>query len=181
MGQQLSEFNKVDLLLMKQLKEGSEEALKSLVERYYQKTFVFVSCFVGWDANKAYDITVSAFVESVRRMRSTRSNKSFLVPLIQIVLKQIKDLPTIAHEVQGFSDSSNVKIKSIRFVTTALTKLPIERKTALLLRDQFNCTLDDISSIVGIPVPELKALIVQYRAHFRQSVADVLEDSKGVK
>lgn len=155
-------------------KQGDEGALKSLITRYQRYVFAIVLCLTGCDRNIAYDITTSAFLETIRRIPSLGSS-SFLLALIRLAVDKCRQIKPVSFtppsDVMNISPQKGV---SLRIVKEALLMISFDLRVPLLLRDQLNLSYEDIASVLGDSEKNAKSQTIHARIQLRDKIEETL-------
>lgn len=152
-----------------------EGAWKILIESYQQKIFALVFCLVGRDLNKAYDISTSCFVESIRAALPEESEDVFLTRLTNTVIQRCSEVKVNpSFDESEFKDLPLGKQKSLCLVGRALHLLPFEVKTLLLLREQLHLPYKYIAAVFQISEGEARPQVAKAQLKFREKIEEVL-------
>jgi len=170
-------MTKSDEQLVTDFLGGSEEAMKSLVEKYLKPIYNFTYQLTR-DTGASEDITQDVFVKMWKNMDSFDSEKRFSTWLYAIAkntaydhLKKKKSLPfaafensaginileNIEDEVSLHSEAMLQKMDNAKDVQALLAALSPQLKTILLLHHQQGFSLVEISEILGAPSNTIKS------------------------
>jgi len=157
------------------LDSSNEETLKLFINRYRGKIFPLILYLIGNNNDKAYEVTVSSFVEAFRRTPNLDNEEAFEVKLFQTAIeksRETKIMPTVAEP--KFIDIPPAKKKMLLMLRDGLQALPFDEKSLLLLRDQLHLSYRIISSVLGIPQGKVLTQINQARLDIRKKVEEAL-------
>jgi len=164
-----------DNFLVKQYRQGSEEAARSLIDKYQQRIFALVLYLAGNDRDKAYEMAASSFAEAICSRPFLEDKKSFLIRLAGVAVEKsrnIKIIPTF--DESDFAGLPTEKRKSLQIIKTALQALSFNEKAILLLRDQLHLPYKDIAAILQICEGDARTLIIHGRVRLRKKIEEAL-------
>lgn len=168
--------------LVKEAKQGSEEAFTELVSRYKGQVFRHAFAMVQ-DRMEAEDIAQEAFVKSYLSLPKLTNEFAFVSWLTRIVanlcydrLKKIqkeKNISTNQDEQSvAMVDQSQTRME----IQEALKTLSAEQRNAIILRDMQGYGYDEIAKILQIPLGTVKSRINAARAALRKEFVRSGED-----
>jgi hypothetical protein len=164
-----------EMLLLEQWREGNETALKTLINSYLQKIYALAIFLIGGDKDKAYDISVSSFVETLGGSPSIKRKDSFLVLLAGSVIKKAQGIEAASfYDVSDFSNLPAGRKEIYRITGQALAALPFTVRAFLLLRDQIRLRYRDIAHILGTSEEKARMETMHGRTHLRAKIEELI-------
>jgi RNA polymerase sigma-70 factor (ECF subfamily) len=177
-----------DVDLVSKARNGDGRALDALVERYAPRVQRIASQLMG-DFEEARDAAQESLVKLCTRLRQFRGEAQFSTWLHRLVVNTCRDRIArqrvrqteplgLEDELAGDeSDPSRVAALTDmrREVAEALSRLSANQRAAVVLRDAFGFTYEEISRIARIPVGTAKCYVHRARARLRVA----LEESSG--
>lgn len=169
-------LNLDEAVLLEGCRKGEEQAFRQLISRYQQSVFGVV-CYLGaCDQNRAYELTVTSFVEAVHAIQASGNTRSFLRTLLPTVIEKARDLkPSPTFEAPNVPGLPPEQHQLLRVVKQVLLALPFEARLLLLLRDQMGLRYEDIASIVGSSTQEARSNMIRARAQLRDTTKETLD------
>ncbi len=188
METKVEETLQTDEELIRASQQGSQEAFKQLVQRYYQHAYAMA---FYWTHNRevALDISQESFVRVYRHLRKFDFNRSFKTWLFTIVkrlalnyLERHRRRWTVFSDY--FSGNRSHKIPEApadeRFahrelqqqVWEALRQLEDKDRDIILLKDFEDFSYKEISEALGIPVGTVMSRLF----HARKKLAKIIEE-----
>jgi RNA polymerase sigma-70 factor, ECF subfamily len=177
-----------DVDLVSKAREGDNRALDVLVERYAPRVQRIAAQLVG-DFEEARDAAQESLVKLCTRLRQFRGESQFATWLHRLVVNTCRDRlarqrmrQTEAFELEdepAGEDSDPWKVAALtdvrRELAEALSRLSANQRAAVVLRDAFGLTYEEISRVARMPVGTAKCYV--HRARKRLRVA--LEETSG--
>ncbi|MFC1576920.1 RNA polymerase sigma factor [Candidatus Omnitrophota bacterium] len=164
-----------DDLLIGRCRDGDEEAVKFLIEKYQKKIFALALLLGGNNREIAYDVATSGFVRAIRAGASRKMGGTFLARLINAVVEDIQDREIIATSGESGFDLEGIppiRRESLRLVKEALQKLPLDVKVLLLLRDQLHLRHSAIAAVFKSTEASVKAQTIEARTLLRRKIKE---------
>jgi RNA polymerase sigma-70 factor (ECF subfamily) len=177
-----------DLDLVSKATNGDRRALDALVERHAPRVNRLAAQLVG-DLEDARDAAQESLVKACTRLRQFRGDAQFSTWLHRIVVNTCRD--RIAHEqlrrgepldladeqAEDEGDPARAALlgDTRRDLAAALARLPSKQRVAVVLRDAFGFTYEEISRVARMPVGTAKCYVHRARAVLRVR----LEESSG--
>jgi DNA-directed RNA polymerase specialized sigma24 family protein len=156
-----------------------ETRLKLLIEHHLRKIFGLVMYLVWGNSDRAYDITVSSFVEAFRLTPSFEEEGVFLTNLASIAIEKCRNTKVIpSPEESDFIDLPPQKKPSLLITKKAFYELAYEDKALLLLRDQLHLAYKDIASVFNSSESEVKIKVTHTRIKLRDGIKEILDHAK---
>lgn len=181
-----------DGLLVERVQAGEQQAFDLLVSKYQRRLMRLVSRIVH-DPAEAEDVVQESFIKAYRALRHFRGDSAFYTWLYRIGINTAKNFlvtqsrrtPTSSDidtdgaealdEGDGLRDintpESMLASKQIaETVNAAMDALPLDLRTAILLREIEGMSYEEISEIMACPIGTVRSRI--FRA--REVIADKL-------
>lgn len=174
--------------LIRASRQGSEEAFRHLVERYYQQAYAIA---LYWTHNRevALDISQESFVRVYRNLSRFDVNRPFKIWLYTIVKRlAINYLERYRKRWTVFSDylsgshsgslpdawheSSLEKRERQEQVWKALRELEEKDREIILLRDFEDFSYKEISEVLGLPIGTVMSRLF----HARKKLANIIKE-----
>jgi len=183
----MSDFDISDEVLIKQFQNGDVRSFNHIVLRYKDRLIHFVHGFVH-DIDKAEDLVQDTFMKLYTHKDSYREIAKFSTWLYTIAgnlarteLRKLKRRKTYSVSslsrddrefiIQGTDDgpseiesSENIQ----RRIKTALSNLPTNFRTMIILRDLQELSYDEISKIMDVPLGTVKSRINRGRLKLQE-------------
>ncbi|WP_338764383.1 RNA polymerase sigma factor RpoE [Massilia sp. METH4] len=181
-----------DQLLVERVQAGERQAFDLLVSKYQRRLMRLVSRIVH-DPAEAEDVVQESFIKAFRALRHFRGDSAFYTWLYRIGINTAKNYLATAGrrastgteadadngeatgEGEGLRDintpESMLATKQIaETVNAAMDALPLDLRTAILLREIEGMSYEEISEIMSCPIGTVRSRI--FRA--REVIADKL-------
>ena len=181
-----------DQLLVERVQSGDNQAFDVLVLKYQRRLMRLVSRLVH-DPAEAEDVVQETFIKAYRALRHFRGDSAFYTWLYRIGINTAKNFLVTqgrrapistendAEQAEAFDDGEHLRdintpesmlaSKQIaETVNAAMDMLPIELRTAIVLREIEGLSYEEISDIMGCPIGTVRSRI--FRA--REVIADKL-------
>ncbi|CAN5581239.1 RNA polymerase sigma factor RpoE [soil metagenome] len=183
-GEEVNEL--VPLALVDRCKSGDEAAWKELVESTYRE--VYSLCLrILRDPDDAAEATQDAYLKAWRGLKGFRGDALFTTWLYRVasnaaISKQRKRKRTWEHEM-GSEDDQLTHIPAIesteqvagarlelRAVEAALALLPEHYRSAIVLRDVYGLSIDEMAKQLGISETAAKVRLHRARKRLKEMV-----------
>ena len=187
----------VDQALVERAQGGDQRAFDLLVSKYQRKLGRLLSRFIR-DAAEVEDVSQETFIKAFRALPSFRGESAFYTWLYRIGINTAKNYlvsqgrraPTStafdAEEAEGFEDASQLRdintpeslllSKQIgQTVNAAMEALPIELRTAIVLREIDGRSYEEISEIMDCPIGTVRSRIFRAREAVAAKLRPLLE------
>lgn len=181
-----------DQLLVERVQAGDKRAFDALVSKYQRRLMRLVSRLVH-DQAEAEDVVQETFIKAYRALQHFRGDSAFYTWLYRIGINTAKNFlvtqgrrtptstDTDAEQAEAFDDGDNLRdintpesmlaSKQIaETVNAAMDLLPLELRTAIVLREIEGLSYEEISAIMACPIGTVRSRI--FRA--REVIADKL-------
>jgi RNA polymerase sigma-70 factor (ECF subfamily) len=169
-----------DLALVAKAKAGDGPALDVLVERYAPRVNRLAAQLMG-DLEDARDAAQESLVKLCTRLRQFRGDSQFATWLHRLVVNTCRDLQErnrvrlaeplgLADELADEeSDPSRATMLGDlrRDLTDALSRLSADQRVAVVLRDGFGFSYEDIARVARMPVGTAKCYVHRGRERLR--------------
>jgi RNA polymerase sigma-70 factor (ECF subfamily) len=169
-----------DLDLVNRARNGDRKALDALVERHSPRVNRLAAQLLE-DLEEARDAAQESLVKLCTRLRQFRGDAQFATWLHRLVVNTCRDRmawqrvrrtePLPAEETPSDDDGDLVRIAVLgdlrRDVSEALSKLSRNQRIAVVLRDSFGLSYEEISRVARMPVGTAKCYVHRARARLR--------------
>jgi RNA polymerase sigma-70 factor, ECF subfamily len=177
-----------DVDLVRKATNGDGLALDALVERYAPRVQRIAAQVVG-DIEEARDAAQESLVKLCTRLRQFRGEAQFATWLHRLVVNTCRDRLarqrlrqaeplSLADEVAG-DDGDLSRVAALadlrRELAEALSRLSAKQRLAVVLRDVFGFTYEEISRIARMPVGTAKCYVHRARARLRLGLGEIAE------
>jgi RNA polymerase sigma-70 factor, ECF subfamily len=167
---------------------GDGRALDVLVERYAPRVQRIAAQVVG-DIEEARDAAQESLVKLCTRLRQFRGDAQFATWLHRLVVNTCRDRVawqrlrqaeplSLADDIAG-EDVDPSRLAALtdlrRDLADALARLSAKQRLAIVLRDVFGFTYEEISRIARMPVGTAKCYVHRARAHLRVRLEETSE------
>lgn len=170
--------------LVRRANEGDTRALETLVERYSAKVSRLASHLLG-DIEDARDAAQESLLKVSERLRQFRGDCQFSTWLHRLVVNTCRDLADRQRirrtEELGDEDGLDFDADPSRLallgdlrreLAAGLSRLTVEQRRVLILRDALDLSYDDIGRIVRIPVGTAKTYVHRGRERLRRRLQE---------
>jgi RNA polymerase sigma-70 factor, ECF subfamily len=181
-----------DQLLVERVQAGERQAFDLLVSKYQRRLMRLVSRIVH-DPIEAEDVVQESFIKAFRALRHFRGDSAFYTWLYRIGINTTKNFLATqnrrtaaatevdAEDAEAFTEGDGLRdintpesmlaSKQIaETVNAAMDALPLDLRTAILLREIEGLSYEEISEIMSCPIGTVRSRI--FRA--REVIADKL-------
>ena len=171
-------------LLVRRAVNGDRAALDTLLREQYPRILTACRRLLGRHAD-ADDAAQNALVSIVRNIGSFDQRSSFSTwvwriatnaALDEIRRRGRRDVPSSDRHDFDRPDQSAAAVSSLddrQIVEAALLRLPLEFRTAVVLRDLVDLDYDEIADVLDIPIGTVRSRI----SRGRSQLADLLRES----
>ncbi|WP_164522196.1 sigma-70 family RNA polymerase sigma factor [Halocella sp. SP3-1] len=191
-----------DKELIKRFRNNDESAFEELVLRYQKKVYNTVLRMLS-NLDDTSDITQEIFIKVYQNLEKFKGQSSFSTWLFSIAGNHCRDelrkrqkelkhrsLDSIAEErkeTERVSNNSNyqpeessIQNEQFRDIEIALSKLSIEYREPLVLRDIQGFTYDEISKILNLPAGTVKSRLSRARCKLRDKLSKISRRRKEI-
>jgi RNA polymerase sigma-70 factor (ECF subfamily) len=169
-----------DLDLVIRARNGDRKALETLVERHAPRVNRLAAQLLE-DLEEARDAAQESLVKLCTRLRQFRGDAQFATWLHRLVVNTCRDRmarqrvrrtePLPAEDTRSGDDGDLARIAALgdlrRDVTEALSKLSRNQRIAVVLRDSFGLSYEEIGRVARMPVGTAKCYVHRARARLR--------------
>ena len=169
-----------DLDLVTRARNGDRKALDALVERHSPRVNRLAAQLLE-DLEEARDAAQESLVKLCTRLRQFRGDAQFATWLHRLVVNTCRDRmawqrvrrtePLPDDDIRGGDDGDLARIAVLgdlrRDVAEALSKLSRNQRIAVVLRDSFGLSYEEIARVARMPVGTAKCYVHRARARLR--------------
>ena len=186
-----------DQLLVERVQAGDRRAFDVLVSKYQRRLMRLVSRLVH-DPAEAEDVVQETFIKAYRALRHFRGDAAFYTWLYRIGINTAKNYlatqsrrtPTSseadAQQAESFDDGSKLRDNNTpesvlaskqiaATVNAAMDVLPIELRTAIVLREIEGLSYEEISEIMACPIGTVRSRIFRAREVIAEKLKPLLD------
>lgn len=186
-----------DQLLVERVQAGDRRAFDVLVSKYQRRLMRLVSRLVH-DPAEAEDVVQETFIKAYRALRHFRGDAAFYTWLYRIgintaknyLLTQGRRTPTSsetdAEQAESFDDGNRLRDNNTpesvlaskqiaATVNAAMDVLPIELRTAIVLREIEGLSYEEISEIMACPIGTVRSRIFRAREVIAEKLKPLLD------
>jgi RNA polymerase sigma-70 factor, ECF subfamily len=180
-----------DLDLVIRAKSGDKRALETLVERHAPRVNRLAAHLLG-DLEDARDAAQESLVKLCTRLRQFRGDAQFGTWLHRLVVNTCRDrmawqrvrrteplpLDDASNGDEGDGDPARIALIGDlrRDVADALAKLSRDQRVAVVLRDSFGLSYEEIARVARMPVGTAKCYVHRARACLRARLEEQAAD-----
>ncbi len=158
-------------LLLDRCRQKDSAAIQKLVSIYGESFYGFIRCLLGGNANLIDPILTASFIDTLRSSAESNTDEPFRVILLRAALKNAeKNLGQPREPLLGID-------KRLSVLWECLGDLSREEQVVLLLRDQMDCSLDEMQAILSETEHPIRGRLQFARLHFR----DLLQNKLNAK
>jgi RNA polymerase sigma-70 factor (ECF subfamily) len=174
----------VNELLVRRAINGDRAALDTLLREHYPRILTACRRLLGRHAD-ADDAAQNALISIARNIGSFDQRSSFSTwvwriatnaALDEIRRRGRRDVPSSDHHDFDRPDPSTSAVSNLddrQLVEAALLRIPLEFRTAVVLRDLADLDYDEIADVLDIPIGTVRSRI----SRGRSQLASLLRDS----
>lgn len=186
-----------DQLLVERVQSGDKRAFDVLVSKYQRRLMRLVSRLVH-DPAEAEDVVQETFIKAYRALRHFRGDSAFYTWLYRIGVNTAKNFlvtqgrrtptstDTDAEQAESFDDGDHLRdintpesllaSKQIaETVNAAMDLLPLELRTAIVLREIEGLSYEEISDIMACPIGTVRSRIFRAREVIAEKLKPLLD------
>jgi RNA polymerase sigma-70 factor (ECF subfamily) len=172
-------MNDDDAELVASIRDGSERAFNTLIDRHQQAVRAFLRRLLG-NAAEADDIAQDTFLAAwtqVRSFRGDASVRSWLCGIAwrkakaaqrSLVRRRMRD--AAHHDQRSGPESSGAPFEDRLAVRQALLALPLEQRAAVTLCLVCGCSHSEASAIIGVALGTVKSHVSRGRERLRRAL-----------
>lgn len=186
-----------DQLLVERVQSGERQAFDLLVAKYQRRLMRLVSRIVH-DPAEAEDVVQETFIKAYRAIRHFRGDSAFYTWLYRIGINTAKNFlasqsrrtPTStendAEQAEVFDSGEQLRDintpesvlasqQIARTVNAAMDALPLDLRTAIVLREIEGLSYEEIADIMSCPVGTVRSRIFRARDLIAQKLRPLLD------
>ncbi len=187
----------LDLALVRRAQQGNQRAFERLVVKYQARVLHLVLRLVK-DPDEAADVVQETFIRAYKALAAFRGESAFYTWLYRIAVNTAKnqllgaqrrpvtesleseeegeqrDVPTRLRDY-ATPEQHLLKEQVMQTIRQTLDNLPLELRTALLLREIEEMSYDEIAQVMNCPVGTVRSRIFRAREAIDQQLAPLLE------
>lgn len=186
-----------DQLLVERVQAGDRRAFDVLVSKYQRRLMRLVSRLVH-DPAEAEDVVQETFIKAYRALRHFRGDAAFYTWLYRIGINTAKNYlvtqsrrtptssETDAERAESFDDGNRLRDNNTpesvlaskqiaATVNAAMDVLPIELRTAIVLREIEGLSYEEISEIMACPIGTVRSRIFRAREVIAEKLKPLLD------
>ncbi|WP_219114210.1 RNA polymerase sigma factor RpoE [Janthinobacterium sp. UMAB-56] len=186
-----------DQLLVEQVQAGDKRAFDVLVSKYQRRLMRLVSRLVH-DPAEAEDVVQETFIKAYRALRHFRGDAAFYTWLYRIGINTAKNYLVTqgrraatssdagAEQAESFEDGNKLRDNNTpesvlaskqiaATVNAAMELLPIELRTAIVLREIEGLSYEEISEIMACPIGTVRSRIFRAREVIAEKLKPLLD------
>lgn len=178
--------------LLERARNGDDEAFSLLIENYEKYVYNVILRIVE-EKEEAKDIAQETFIKAYMSIKTFRKDSSFRTWIYRIAVNTAMDylrkkvrskvnLVTAAEdelEIKSFQTAEEVieQKLTVEMVRREISKLPVDYKIALILRDIEGMNYEEIASILKVNLGTVKSRIWRARNLLRERIKSLPEFS----
>lgn len=186
-----------DQLLVERVQAGDRRAFDILVSKYQRRLMRLVSRLIH-DPAEVEDVVQETFIKAYRALRHFRGDAAFYTWLYRIGINTAKNTlltqgrrtpasgDTSAELAESFEDGSKLRDNNTpesvlaskqiaATVNAAMELLPIELRTAIVLREIEGLSYEEISEIMACPIGTVRSRIFRAREVIAEKLRPLLD------
>lgn len=186
-----------DQLLVERVQQGDKRAFDVLVSKYQRRLMRLVSRLVH-DQAEAEDVVQETFIKAYRALPHFRGDSAFYTWLYRIGVNTAKNYlvtqgrrtptstETDAEQAESFDGGDNLRdintpesmlaSKQIaEAVNAAMDSLPLELRTAIVLREIEGLSYEEISAVMACPIGTVRSRIFRAREVIAEKLRPLLD------
>lgn len=186
-----------DQLLVERVQAGDKRAFDVLVSKYQRRLMRLVSRLVH-DPAEAEDVVQETFIKAYRALRHFRGDAAFYTWLYRIGINTGKNYLVTqgrraatssdadAEQAESFDDGNKLRDNNTpesvlaskqiaATVNAAMEVLPIELRTAIVLREIEGLSYEEISEIMACPIGTVRSRIFRAREVIAEKLKPLLD------
>lgn len=156
--------------LVKAFAGGDQGAVEELLRRHQNRVYGLALRLLG-NRPDALDATQEVFVTLLRKARTFRAESAFSTWLYRVTANACYDMhrrrardPQIVETPDLEVPDASESVESRLVVEEALAKLPLDQRTALILREINDLSYEEIARATGVAIGTVKSRIARARA-----------------
>lgn len=186
-----------DQLLVERVQAGERQAFDMLVSKYQRRLMRLVSRLIH-DPAEAEDVVQETFIKAYRALRHFRGEAAFYTWLYRIGINTAKNYLLVqgrrtpasgdvdVEQAESFEDGGKLRDNNTpesvlaskqiaATVNAAMELLPIELRTAIILREIEGLSYEAISEIMACPIGTVRSRIFRAREVIAEKLRPLLD------
>lgn len=186
----------VDQLLVERVQKGDKHAFDLLINKYQHRIVSLVSRYVS-DHAEALDVSQEAFIKAYRAIGKFRGDSAFYTWLYRIAINTAKNWLVAqkrrppasdidAADAEQYDMDSRLKDKGTpenelmrdeikRTVYDTIAQLPVDLRTAIMLREMEGMSYEDIATTMDCPIGTVRSRIFRAREAIDEKLRPLVE------
>ena len=186
----------VDQLLVERVQQGDKHAFDLLINKYQHRIVSLVSRYVS-DHAEALDVSQEAFIKAYRAIGKFRGDSAFYTWLYRIAINTAKNWLVAqkrrppasdidAADAEQYDMDSRLKDKGTpenellrdeikRTVYDTIEQLPVDLRTAIMLREMEGMSYEDIATTMDCPIGTVRSRIFRAREAIDEKLRPLVE------
>lgn len=181
--------------LISRCQQGDQEALKEIFDQYHKKVYR-VAYGVVRQREDALDIVQEVFIKLFRSIKNFKGESRFSTYLYRMAIntaidhrrKMGKPRTTSLDQEEGFQPAEEPEKRPDRIffykelegkVNQALNKLPVDQRTAVILREVEGLSYQEIAETMKSSVGTVMSRLHYGRKRMQESLKDYLKEGAG--
>ncbi len=186
----------VDQLLVERVQKGDKHAFDLLINKYQHRIVSLVSRYVS-DHSEALDVSQEAFIKAYRAIGKFRGDSAFYTWLYRIAINTAKNWLVAqkrrppasdidAADAEQYDTDSRLKDKGTpenellrdeikRMVYDTIEQLPVDLRTAIVLREMEGMSYEDIATTMDCPIGTVRSRIFRAREAIDEKLRPLVE------
>lgn len=166
-----------DRELVREIKNGNEEAMEILVRRWYPRVFGYVCRIIGRE-DDSYDVTQEVFLSVIKNIGSYLPLKKFSSWLFTIAHNKCMDYfkanrspaftDIVEAEPEDTEEAFDVRVTDAIVIEGIFGKLPPHQRETAVLYFIKRFTAKQISQMTNTPLPTVKSRISTTRKRLKE-------------
>ena len=196
MGRARMSEAQVDQLLVERVQKGDKHAFDLLINKYQHRIVSLVSRYVS-DHSEALDVSQEAFIKAYRAIGKFRGDSAFYTWLYRIAINTAKNWLVAqkrrppasdidAADAEQYDTDSRLKDKGTpenellrdeikRMVYDTIEQLPVDLRTAIVLREMEGMSYEDIATTMDCPIGTVRSRIFRAREAIDEKLRPLVE------
>jgi len=187
-------MNQREAELISRCQKGDQDALKEIFDQYHQKVYR-IAYGVVRQREDALDIVQEVFIKLYRSIQNFKGRSKFYTYLYRMTMntaidharKMRRAPPSNIHEEEGFQLSEDVEKSPDRIllhkeleerVRVALGKLPVDQRTALILREVEGLSYQEMAEVMGCNIGTVMSRLHYGRKRIQEMLKGYLKERR---
>ncbi len=186
----------VDQLLVERVQKGDKQAFDLLISKYQHRIISLVTRYVS-DQTEALDVSQEAFIKAYRAIDRFRGDSAFYTWLYRIAINTAKNWLVArkrrppasdidAADAEQYDMESRLKEHDTpenelmreeieRTVFDTIAELPVDLRTAIILREMEGMSYEDIAVTMDCPIGTVRSRIFRAREAIDEKLKPLVE------